>query len=191
MAQPEKTSGVQALVFGASGLAGWAVVDQLMENYPTQGTFSKVTALVNRSLNIEESYWPTPSPSRPELELVSSIDLTEGTVEEFTASLKKKVPDIANVSHMFYFGKLDQVRQSPIKRLDFSADKDPPLTPAYKYDPGPEKETQLARSMLERAIGALNHLSPQLEFVVFPTGTKVCGLNPLLPPRTPSQPHHD
>ena len=100
MAQPEKTSGAQALVFGASGVAGWAVVDQLIENYPTHGTFSKVTALVNRSLNLEESYWPTSSPSRPELELVSNIDLTEGTVEEFSASLKKKVPDIASVTHV-------------------------------------------------------------------------------------------
>ena len=98
---------------------------------------------------------------------------------------------------MFYFGKVDQVRQSPIKRPDFSADGETPLTPAYKYDPDPEKETQLARSMLERAIGALNHLSPQLKFVVFPTGTKVRGLKPdsfpkhFLNPTTTNNPASD
>ena len=96
--------GAHALVFGASGLAGWGVVDQLLENYPTKGTFSKVTALVNRPLSIADSCWPIASPSRPELDLVSNVNLTEGTVGEFTASLKRKVQDIGNVTHAFYFG---------------------------------------------------------------------------------------
>lgn len=107
MAEEKRTSGAHALVFGASGLAGWGVVDQLMENYPTEGSFSKVTALVHRPLTITESYWPSPSASRPALELVSNINLTEGTVEEFTALLKEKVKDIANVTHVFYFGQFN------------------------------------------------------------------------------------
>lgn len=97
-------SGAHALVFGASGLAGWGVVDQLLGGYPADGTFSKVTALVNRPFTVADSYWPTPSPSRLTLDLVTGINLTEGTIEEFTAFLEKKVEDIANITHVYYFG---------------------------------------------------------------------------------------
>ena len=103
MAEEKTSTGFHALVFGASGLAGWAVVNQLLENYPEPNIFSKVTALVNRPLNVAESFWPT-SPSRPELHLVSHVNLLEGTVEEVAKLLKNKVADIANVTHMFYFG---------------------------------------------------------------------------------------
>jgi len=99
MARSKIPPGAHELVFGASGLAGWGVVDQLLENYPAEGTFSKVTALVNRPFSVAESYWPSPSPSRPKLELVSNVNLAEGTVEEFTALLKEKVENIA-MSHM-------------------------------------------------------------------------------------------
>ena len=34
-------------------------------------------------------------------------------------------------------------------------------------------ETKVNRDMIERAIGALNLLSPNLEFVAFPSGTRV------------------
>lgn len=88
-----------ALVFGASGLAGWGVVDQLLSNYPSEGTFSKVTALVNRPLKADDSYWP--SPSLPKLSLISGINLTsEGFMDEFVS----KVEDIGSVTHVFYFG---------------------------------------------------------------------------------------
>jgi len=96
--------GYHALVFGASGLAGWGVVDQLLENYPTEGTFAKVTALVNRPLSVASSYWPSPSHTRPKLSLVSGVNLTEGAVEEFSALLQRNVEDIASVTHVFYFG---------------------------------------------------------------------------------------
>lgn len=55
MARSKIPPGAHALVFGASGLAGWGVVDQLLENYPAEGTFSKVTALVNRPFSVAES----------------------------------------------------------------------------------------------------------------------------------------
>lgn len=93
------TKSAHALVFGASGLAGWGVVDQLLSNYPFEGTFSKVTALANRPLNVEDSYWP--SPSLPKLNLVSGINLTsEGFAHEFAS----KVEDLGSVTHVFYFG---------------------------------------------------------------------------------------
>lgn len=94
-----------AIVFGASGLAGWAIVDQILKNYPKEGTFSKVTALVNRPLEISETFWPDSSPTRPDLNLVSGINLAHGSIESFTALLKERVSDISTVTHAFYFGQ--------------------------------------------------------------------------------------
>ncbi|KAH9218272.1 hypothetical protein DL95DRAFT_434371 [Leptodontidium sp. 2 PMI_412] len=73
-----------ALVFGASGVAGWGLVNELLKNYPKEGTFPKVTAVVNRPLKVEDAYWPPPSPSRPDLQL-------------------EKVKDIESVTHAYYF----------------------------------------------------------------------------------------
>jgi hypothetical protein len=42
--------------FGASGLAGWTVVGQLLYNYPAEGTFSKMKAMVDGPLDVSESY---------------------------------------------------------------------------------------------------------------------------------------
>lgn len=45
---------------------------------------------------------------------------------------------------------------------------------AYIMDPDPEKEVAINVELLARGVTALEHLSPRLEFVVLPTGTKVC-----------------
>ena len=45
---------------------------------------------------------------------------------------------------------------------------------AYIMDPDPVKECQINVQLLERGVLALEHLSPKLEFVALPTGTKVC-----------------
>ncbi|RDW60201.1 hypothetical protein BP5796_11807 [Coleophoma crateriformis] len=137
-----------ALVFGASGVAGWGVVEQLLEDYPIKGTFSTTTALVNRPLTFEESRWPGPSPDRPELDIVSGIDLTEGSPEDFAAVLKSKVKGIAEITHVYYY--------------------------AYKPDE-PEKEVSTNVQMLERVVFALKKLSPNLKFIVFPSGSKAYG----------------
>lgn len=100
--QPE---GVHAIVFGASGLNGWAVVNELLLNYPKPRTFSRVIALTNRPLDLEKSYWPLSAPERPELVLASSVNLVEGSSEDVAALLKVKVPDVEKVTHVFYFGK--------------------------------------------------------------------------------------
>ena len=104
MAESTSATGAHALVFGASGLAGWGVVDQLLSNYPAQGTFSRVTALVNRPFSVADSYWPSALPSQPELQLVPHVNLLKGSVEELTALLKCEVAGIGNVTHAFYFG---------------------------------------------------------------------------------------
>ena len=112
MAQSASVDSAHALVFGASGLAGWGVVDQLLSSFPAQGTFSRVTALVNRPFSVAESYWPSASPSRPELQLVPHVDLLKGSVEELTAFLQREVGDIRNVTHAFYFGSCSAIERS-------------------------------------------------------------------------------
>ncbi len=110
------TTGSHALVIRASGLAGWGVVDQLLKNYPVKGTFSKVTPLVNRPFSVADSYWPTPD--SPKLDLVANVNLMEGSIDAFTAVIKDKVKDIANVTHVYYFGEhcfnLQDVRLYPL-----------------------------------------------------------------------------
>lgn len=93
-----------AIVFGASGLIGWAVVDQLLSLYPHEGNFAKVTAVTNRPLNFEETQWPELDSRRPELQLVSGIDLRQGDGAALAESLKQAVKDIGSITHIFYLG---------------------------------------------------------------------------------------
>ena len=94
----------EALIFGASGLIGWAVVNQTLSGYPQSGTFSKVTAVVNRSLDESDFHWPDLSPERPELRIISGIDLFNSSAEGLAMSLRDKLDDAGNITHVFYFG---------------------------------------------------------------------------------------
>jgi nucleoside-diphosphate-sugar epimerase len=93
-----------ALVIGASGLIGWSVVNQLLSPHPSPSPFSRVTALVNRPLELSKSFWPEPAPGRPSLALGSGVNLLCGD-EEFVRLLKEKVEDVENISHVYYFGR--------------------------------------------------------------------------------------
>lgn len=94
-----------ALVFGASGLIGWGVVNELLAGYPEQDAFSKVTAITNRPVAEPHLHWPSPAPGRPSLQLAAGVDLRSGTPEDLAAQLRAKVPDVESVTHVFYFGK--------------------------------------------------------------------------------------
>ncbi|KAJ7618488.1 hypothetical protein FB45DRAFT_168411 [Roridomyces roridus] len=139
---------LHALVFGASGLAGWGVVSQLLANYPAKGTFSRVTAVVNRPLSVADSLWPTTD--SPTLELVTNVDLTKGSVQEFTLHLKEKVEDIATVTHVFYF--------------------------VYRQHDDPLLEIEINCGMLERVVGAVEALAPNFCFLAWPSGTLGYGI---------------
>jgi nucleoside-diphosphate-sugar epimerase len=95
--------GKHALVIGASGLIGWAVVDQLLQPYPSSSPFGKITALVNRPLKKEDSLWPEESLDRPTLSLASGVNL-QCEDDELEGLLKEKVPDAESITHVFYFG---------------------------------------------------------------------------------------
>lgn len=96
--------GHHALVIGASGLIGWAVVNQLLQSYPSPSPFRKVTALVNRPLKLEDTYWSDYAPGTPELGLVSGVDLLCSDVE-FERMLHEKVKDSKSITHVYYFGE--------------------------------------------------------------------------------------
>ncbi|KAH0840716.1 hypothetical protein AYO21_00630 [Fonsecaea monophora] len=140
-----------ALVFGASGILGWAVVDQILKNYPQKGTFSKVTALTNRPLDLQDSQWPEPGGTNPELALVSGVDLTRGTVEDIKQQLKERVPDIGTVTQIFYF--------------------------AYIFHPDFPTEQDINVAMFDRGFVAAEALAPNLSYVILPTGTKGYGIH--------------
>lgn len=101
----QSTTGHHALVFGASGILGWSIVDQILKHYPEKGVFSKVTALSNRPLSEDTAFWPKAGPGIPELRIVDGVDLSKGSVEDVQRILATRVPDIAEVTHIYYFGE--------------------------------------------------------------------------------------
>jgi hypothetical protein len=100
-----------ALVIGASGLIGWSVVSELLLPYPAPTPFKKVTALVNRHLEFEDSLWPENSAGKPTLSLVSGVNLLCSD-EELETSLKDKVSDVESITHVYYFGRTDATSQN-------------------------------------------------------------------------------
>ncbi len=157
-------AGNHALIFGASGISGWAVTNALLSDYPSPDAFSKVTALTNRPLSKEQAQWPESS----KLQLVSGIDLlTSKGQEGLEEEMKSKIADISTVSHVYFF--------------------------SYVMDPDPAKEISINVTLLERAVTAVEHLSTNLKYVVLPTGTKAYGVHlidkfPFTPPLAESLP---
>lgn len=91
-----------ALIFGASGVTGWAFVNEMLNDYPKKGIWGKVYALTNRPLKQEDSLWPTDD----RLEIVSGIDLLEGTQEDLEKTIKSKISGIEKVTHVYYLGMI-------------------------------------------------------------------------------------
>lgn len=90
-----------ALVFGASGISGWALVKEAL-SYPTPTTFDRVTALTNRPLSTADAQWPNDA----RLQLTSGVDLT-GSVESVVSALKDEVTSVDTVTHVFLLAYLD------------------------------------------------------------------------------------
>ncbi|KAF2430459.1 hypothetical protein EJ08DRAFT_633988 [Tothia fuscella] len=141
-------AGNHALIFGASGITGWAITNQILKGYPEEGSFSKVTALTNRPLSADATLWP----KSDKLQLISGLDLmTKGGQNALNEEMKSKVKDMDTVSHVFFF--------------------------AYIMDPEPTEEIRINVELLKRAVTACEHLSKKLQFVVLPTGTKAYGVH--------------
>ncbi|PVI05890.1 hypothetical protein DM02DRAFT_724671 [Periconia macrospinosa] len=137
--------GNHALIYGASGISGWAIVNAILNGYPSKDTFTKVSALVNRPLTREMALWP----DDPRLQIVSGIDLLKGSQEELEKTIKEKVPDVDTVTQVYFY--------------------------SYKQSDDNDEECKVNEAMLERSITAIEHLSPALSYVVLPSGTKIYG----------------
>jgi nucleoside-diphosphate-sugar epimerase len=143
MGSAGEPTGHHALIFGASGITGWAIVNTILNGYPNPSAFSKVTALTNRPFTQEVAQWP----KSDKLNIVSGLDLLKGSQSELEATVKARVADIDTVSHVYFF--------------------------AYIMDTDPAKEIQINVDLLQRAVSTIDNLSKSLKFVVLPTGTKV------------------
>ena len=93
-----------AIVFGATGLLGWAVVNQLLSGYPSADSFSTVTAVINRQVTKDELLWPNGSDKSTQLDIISGINIAEGTGETLAQILSQKVANVKHITHVFYFG---------------------------------------------------------------------------------------
>ena len=96
-------TGSHAIVFGAAGLLGWAVVDQLLSSYPSSNPFARVTAILNRPVSESDLCLPS-DPNRPSLEIVTGVNLLQATKDDLAKQLKEKVPFAEEITHVFYFG---------------------------------------------------------------------------------------
>lgn len=92
-------SSKSALVFGASGISGWSVLKEIIV-YPTSETFDSVVGTTNRPLSIADARLPDES----RLKLVSGIDLTLSS-EKVINLMKAGIPDIANITHAYFYGE--------------------------------------------------------------------------------------
>jgi hypothetical protein len=108
-----------ALVFGASGITGWAIVNEILNGYPDPSTFSKVTALTNRPFTQEVSQWP----SDERLNIVSGLDLLKGSQQELEESLKARVNGVDTVTHVYvsHSGKAKSCPDSIMFRVPLKA----------------------------------------------------------------------
>ncbi|KAF4467194.1 sirq [Fusarium albosuccineum] len=137
-----------ALVFGATGLIGWAVVDQLLSSYPTPTAFASVIGVSNRLVDASRTFWPEESDTRPDLQLVSGVNLQS---DDVTGQLKEKVPGIERTTHVFYFV----------------------FAP---HNESHEGECQLNSNMMRNLASALNTLAPHLKSFVYSGGTRGYGI---------------
>lgn len=93
-----------ALIFGATGLIGWGIVNELLSSYPQPSVFSMITAVANRPISAIDTHWPEGSSQMPELQVVTGINLLEGTSEDLATQLKDCVKDVGSITHVFYTG---------------------------------------------------------------------------------------
>lgn len=158
-----------AIVFGASGINGWALVNQLLTDRPTSDTFSRVTAVLNRPLSLGDSQWPHDD----RLRIATGVDLTadDAVVQNI---FEAKIEGAETISHVYYVGTYGQVREDY-----YVVCKATDEIEAYKQSDDPQEECRINTQMLKAAIGVIENISKVLTCVVLVTGTKAYGLQML------------
>ncbi|PKY04967.1 hypothetical protein P168DRAFT_251949, partial [Aspergillus campestris IBT 28561] len=136
-----------ALVFGASGINGWAFVNALLSDYPSADAFQHVTAFTNRPLSAKDAQWPASS----KLQLVSGLDLVGNDEAGVQDELQKRVPHIEGVTAIYFC--------------------------AYVFDSDNAREIDINVGMLKKVVLAVEKLSVNLKVVALPTGVKEYGVH--------------
>ncbi|KAM0330851.1 hypothetical protein ACHAQA_003806 [Verticillium albo-atrum] len=139
--------GNHALIFGASGVSGWSFVNEILNDYPSAGTWDGCIALTNRPLDLDKTLWPNDD----RLSVVSGINLLEGTQEELTRKMQEKIAGVGKVTHVYY--------------LAYKAHTDKDFDAEYREN----------IAMFQRATTSIDALAPSLTFVVLQTGAKAYG----------------
>jgi hypothetical protein len=155
-----QNSDLGALVFGASGITGWAIVKIALE-YPSPTTFSRVIGLTNRPLTLKDSFLP----SDPRLSLKSGVDLS-GDVVSIVEALKK-IDGIEKITHVYFTG--ERIWNKVCIRI-----YSPSLAYVHKAW-GANGSTEQIRANVEllmNSVKAVEQLCPGLQFVTWPSGGK-------------------
>lgn len=79
-----------AVVFGASRIKRWAIVNGILNDYPSSTTFDYVTALTNSPLYRDVAQWS----SSDKLQVVSGLDLLRGDQASLEDEMKKYVQGV-------------------------------------------------------------------------------------------------
>lgn len=137
-----------ALVFGASGISGWAVTKNLL-SYPSANTFRRIIALANRPRSLAECGLPPD----PRLELYSGINLRD-SLEEVLEGMKGKIPNVTEVTHMYYCAYAN----------------------ATSYTENVMGIRDINTVMTYNSVHATDRLCSYLKFVVLQTGTNNYGV---------------
>ncbi|KAK5130066.1 hypothetical protein LTR08_002499 [Meristemomyces frigidus] len=90
----EQEEGLQALVFGASGITGYPLLKQLL-SFPTPRTFGRVIGLTNRPLSRDATQLPIDE----RIELYSDLDLRDRDKSLFAL---QHIPGIERTTHIYY-----------------------------------------------------------------------------------------
>ncbi|KAK1623976.1 hypothetical protein BDP81DRAFT_410271 [Colletotrichum phormii] len=143
-----ETTEKHALVFGSSGITGWAITNMILQGYPGKDIFDSVTALTNRPISHETTQWPTSE----KLRIISGVDiLTPEGQEALEIDLQNKVESIKKITHVYFC--------------------------AYIMNLDPAKECQINTELVKKAVTAIDSLSSSLKFILLPTGTKAYGIH--------------
>ncbi|KAJ5407791.1 hypothetical protein N7509_001674 [Penicillium cosmopolitanum] len=138
-----------AIVFGCTGISGWALVNQLLSGYPAIDTFEKVTAISNRPFDLDDAQWPCEDDDT-RLQIVSGLDLLAEDDISLQRILSEKVSSVRTVSHIYFA--------------------------AYRESHDGPEECRMNKQMLSVSVQTIEKLSSNFQSVTLITGTKAYGV---------------
>ncbi|CAG8934657.1 unnamed protein product [Penicillium salamii] len=101
-----------ALVFGASGISGYSLLNQLCQ-YPTPTSWQRISGTTNRPFDLAQSGLPKDT----RLRVYSGIDLT-CSVDTIVQSLKEKIENVETVTHVFFTAYIAKETRAELKRVN-------------------------------------------------------------------------